>query len=206
MTLWMDPLSIESYDFLIKFNIYRKHLADKFKLVPIFRFENLSESVENGTQNVSYVKRHCYNKGDYCHSGIFMGKSLGNSGPYDVMGVAIIQICIRKTNEDSFYSFAKLYKKYCISKLADKMNIRLCTLAILRRKEFLNIKEKVTECVKTAIKFDFEMLNKDKSPYSGQVKLFDDQEWYYPVGSPVIIPALFIKDFRIKVPPAPHLF
>ena len=82
MTLWMDPLSKESYDFMIKFNRFRKHLSTKAKFLPIMRFQNLSphtanDSNEAGTSQ-TYIKSHCYAKGTYCHSGLNNGVSMGS--------------------------------------------------------------------------------------------------------------------------------
>lgn len=49
VTLWLDPVNVEAYDFMIKFYKYRKHLGDKIKFIPVMRFQNL---IQEGLDNV----------------------------------------------------------------------------------------------------------------------------------------------------------
>jgi hypothetical protein len=105
----MDPLSLESYDFLAKFNRFRKHLSKKAKFLPIMRFQNLSphtaynSDTEKHGQSMQYIKNHCYAKGTYCHNGLNNGEQIGGRGGIDIMNTAILHLCLHNENEDLFY-------------------------------------------------------------------------------------------------------
>jgi hypothetical protein len=78
-----------------------------------------------------------------------------------------------------------------------KQNVRVCTVAVLAKKAYKSVKEKVFDCSYKAIQFD--TLNKRKDLFYADVRIFDEQEWHYPAGSPIIIPGLFIKSYRVRV-------
>jgi hypothetical protein len=159
------------------------------------------------TKGMQYIVKHCMGEGAYCHSGHAFGKDLGESGSFDVLSAGAIHLCLLNTDEEAFYQFAKLYRKVCLnSSLQKPLNPRICSVTLLSSKQmktFDGLKDKVSKCVKEAVNFDLSVKKLNKNIFHADISVFDEQEWYYPTGSPLIIPALFINGFRINVSSTP---
>lgn len=156
------------------------------------------------------MKKHCVANGAYCHSGMVMGKKLiskesegAGNGPQNVIMTGIAQLCLLKQGDDIFFEFIKHYRKSCL-RLAENGNAidpYYCLTAIFLSVESLKEHYKtVMECTLSAFKYDLEIMRRTEELFYADIAVFDEQEWYYKVGSPVITPALFInRDFRIHV-------
>ena len=113
------------------------------------------------------------------------------------MNAAILQLCLLKLNEDLFYQFIVDYRRFCLTNEDVKQNVRKCTSAIFKKKAYLKHIADIFKCSYETLQFD--LMPASKLLYNAEVRIFDEQEWHYPSGSPIIIPGLFIKNYRIKV-------
>ena len=190
---WMNPASLESYDFIIRFREHLRKLGSAVSLKVLYKFRDLS-----GEKNK--IDHNCFSKGKFCAT-----ETMGFE-PNSVLKEGLRQICIwnlseRQNNEHRFwFDYIHEYRD-CVK---DKMKLYIsgsqpCFEFI---KERLSIEKSVIAEIESCVERSYE----DKSdPIEKRNFLLESNQNSYEYSLVYLVPALFINKSLVKEHLSPML-
>lgn len=194
--LWLNPLNLQSYEFLSNFGAYIRHFGKLINFVPVYRFSDRVKEAAFHHQKLAKahtLAQNCYGAGSFCSNGIV--NNLRLTHPLKVLDQGIKQTCLFNFNINRYLDFIPLYKEECLEPIKNKnFDIDLCGDSIMKqvlRKE--DFKNKIVDCYEKS----FDRPKSGKFGSSNAI-LSQSARAYSPASSPVI-PSFIIMDYPFKV-------
>jgi len=194
--LWMNPINLQSYEFLSNFGSYIRHFGSLINFVPVYRFsdrirEAAAQHAVKGRATV--IGKYCYTQGSFCSNGIINNIKL--TRPLKVLDQGIKQTCLFNYDVNKYLDFVPKYKEECLENLRSKnFDVDLCGTSIMI--EILGQDEydgKVQKC------YDGSWNNPKYGKYLSSNKILSQSAGHYSPASSPVIPSFLIKDFAFKV-------
>lgn len=131
-----DPLTRQSYEFIIASKPYFLKLKEYFSFQPlnqlqqIFPYEIVGEPTEEGSSSSTqddivqeeqnkFLKSRCYSKGKYCSLG-YLGKSKIQK-PKEAIDQSIYEHCLWSQNPEKYFEFIEKYFNNCLDEDKDQI-------------------------------------------------------------------------------------
>lgn len=197
VSLWMSPLSRQSYDFLTNFKNYATQFNDTIEFYPVMRFQNiLRERRKQGATHFTknYLISHCYDRGVYCSQGNYENRMIEK--PTLVLDEAIRQTCIYDLNRHQFYRYIEQYASNCLDEVesGEFFKIEECTFSLRFKLFNATFSEEVEKCFKESF-----VDKTQNSRYLSPNKILSKYRFLYLDSPNAKVPTFLIGRFAIRV-------
>lgn len=195
VNIWMNPLSRQSYNFLLNFKNYEKQFGNTINFFPIMRFKNANKA-NSGTTiptfTKKYLRTHCYDYGYHCSDGSFENREIKE--PTTVLDEGIRQTCIFEKDKEQFYRYAAQYSLICLDDAQTDEDFELdkCTHAL----RFKLFNTTFTNHIEDCYKQSFVIQSKR---YRSPNKILSKYSFLYAKDANPRIPTFLIGTFGIRV-------
>lgn len=195
VNLWMNPLSRQSYNFLLNFKNYEKQFGNSINFFPIMRFKDANKANADSRVrpfNKNYMRSHCYDYGFYCSGGSYENREIRE--PTTVLDEGIRQTCIFEKDRNEFYRYAGQYASICLDDASTDEEFELDKCAHALRFKLFNttFADHIESCYKESFVV---ASNKFRSPN----KVLSKYSFLYAKDANPRIPTFLISTFGIRV-------
>jgi hypothetical protein len=186
--VWLSPASIESYEFLAKFQSIKDKLGDSIIIKPKYKFRNMKNKLPN-----PFLRQYCYSEGRFC------AIEQDYFEPHSLLQEGLRQICIfdlseRQNNKNQLWWDYILNYSQCLKKQAKDRGFRNLD-CYARVFDAISIEADVKLGVEKCVEESWS-ISDDK--YMAKNDLLESHENPDEYSSLYLVPAIFVNNNMVK--------